>query len=405
MTDESRPISIRRDFSLIAGERVLGKDLPALKRSLREILEDDLVVPGGLDYVETMNCNPVGRPHLGNLFTVVKGDIFCRILGVTPGYYVNDLGLNFCKFLYNSRAFPNEDIEKLYVIYDPTDQELGPLRRELFENYPEDGVRLRNEALKLIAEESRRFRLKDPVLYYESSYSNEVKSFLKRGTPSEKGLLCEGVQIATSDGIPLYICGDHHYRKEIDSSFNSKLICLGRDHTTYQKNLNTLTLKPWKVCFSPMVYFKGQKMSKRKRTCLYLKDVHSMLSEGNELREEDVMRYLKLFVIKYEKRDTLEVEQILRESVNISEYLRLVERREYSSDEVSRSLESLEEWEVDDCLKVWANLREICQYFIGKLEINKLYKFLEHLHFMKKSVKTQVIHRALLDKFLDRLGL
>ena len=392
----------RRDFNLVKSSVLYLKSIEQLKQDLKQILHGDSIPCCGFDYIESLNPNPVGIPTLANLICGIKGDILCRILNLKPTYYVNDAGSNFSKFLLNHRCAKDHPIESVYNLTVGSEQDLLNTRRQIFDNYPPDAIILREEIVKKILNAYKQLNTLTPDLVYESTYTPLVKRAVNEAQSREKGLYYKDTQIATSTGLPLYIAADYFYHLDIDSKYKHKLQLVSKDHSKYIKTIDSMTGTPWVYNLGPMVLYQGDKLSKRKGHNLTIDEV--ALAAIN-LSRKQVITCLKLFFMKYENRDKVDLEQLLIECTTPHLLKPLKTSTNTTTADLENIIEGLSEDQIDQTIRVWANLKEVFHWSVLRLDVNKIYKFIEHVYGLPKNPKSKLIHDKLMHNLLEQLGL
>ena len=219
---------------------------------------------------------------------------------------------------------------------------------------------------------------------------------------SEVILEYKGQLIANSRGLPLYIAGDLNYRAHIDSLYKKKLIIVGKDHSKYMNSLNSLTEAPWDIILTTLVYQGGSKFSKRNENTGSLRSIIDQINKP-QLGDSAIIRYIKLYFLKYEKRDVLEVDSLVS-AKEMKELFQL------------SPVEKSEEFELKDLpnvvdsplIKLWANLQGILHNIVVKKDLNKIYKLLEQFNSLYKEEtdhKVKKLHQILLENYFNFLGL
>jgi hypothetical protein len=392
----------RRDFNLLKSGEVYLKSNADIKQDLKKILRGDCKPCCGFDYIESLNPNPVSIPTLANLICGIKGDILCRILNLKPTYYVNDVGSNFSKFLLNHRFNRTHPIDSVYNLLVGTEQDLLGIRKQVFECYPADAIVLRDAIVEKILNEYKQLDTLTPDLIYESTYTALVKQAINASQIREKGLYYRDVQIATSTKVPLYIAADYFYHLDIDRLYSNKLQLVSKDHSKYIKTIDTMTGVPWNYNLCPMVHYQGDKLSKRKGHNLTLEE---LIEAAPRLSRRQVITCLKLFFMKYENRDKLDLEQLLIECKTPYLLKPLKVATLLPLDQVEVLIDELTEEQIDQVLRVWANLVEVFHWSVERLDLNKIYKFIEHVYGLPKTSKSKLIHDRLMHDLLKLLGL
>ena len=93
------------------------------------------------DFIEHISANPVGLMHFGNISNGIRGDVLCRILNLTPSYYVNDFGNNYCKFIINHYNNPSSPLTQVYTKGAPLLSEIWDVKEKLYsEAYNQHGT-------------------------------------------------------------------------------------------------------------------------------------------------------------------------------------------------------------------------------------------------------------------------
>ena len=391
---------LSRDFNIIKEKKVFLKSLKEIKTDLIKILKDNYDMCCGFDFIESINPNPVGIPTIGNLLISIKGDIIARILKIKPVYYVNDMGSNFCKFLLNHRNNKTMPLEHVYVSKNCTEEELLPIRKQIFQHYPEDAKKIRDEIISKIILEYDKFNICRTKLIYESSYSSNLKKLIVESEQRKNGIYYKNIQVATSSNIPLYIAADYFYHKEIDEKYVKKLQIISKDHSKYVKDITSLTEIPWVYCLAPMIYYHKIKTSKRKGNDLKLEDIFLI---NPNLTKNEVIAIIKLFYMKYEKRDKIDIELLFEQLKNpyILNYL----KNENKNIDYESIINSLQESDLDETIRIWANVKDLYHWVVQRTDINKIYKFLEYVFLLPKSEKSMIIHQKMLYLLLQKIGL
>ena len=389
-------LPIRRDFNLIDSNNVYEKSILRIKSDLLELLDLPHICCG-YDYIESINPNPVGIPTLANMMCCIKGDIISRILNIKPVYYVNDAGLNFSKFLLNHRMNPDEKLEQVYS-FPCNEESLLKVRYQVHENYPEDALKIRDQMVKKILCEYEKINVLTPRLIYQSNYNKEVKSLISNAKLGPNGYYIKDIQVATSTKIPLYIAADYCYHLDIDRQYTKKLQLVSKDHCKYIKSIDTLTGTPWNYSLGPIIVLDGTKLSKRKCHDLTLDE---LIKLNPKLSSKEISSIIKLYLMKYEKRDKLDLEQLKKEVLEpkLLKLIHFIDLPDSGEDLINQ----LEEKDIDPVIRAWANIKEVMHYVCERLDVNKLYKFLEHVQLQKSS--NSKLHHILMRRLVHLLGL
>lgn len=393
---------LRRDFNLIKDKKVHLKTIKEIKEDLLAFLQNRVVIKGEYDYIESINPNPVGLPTLANLLSCIKGDMVARILNVKPSYYINDAGRNFSKFLLNHRLNKEMPITQIYNLEINSEEELTKVRKEIFTKFPEDAKKLRDDMVTKILSQYQKINVLQPDLIYQSDYSEQVDQLIKNGDHKEDGVYYKNVKIATSTGIPLYIAADYCYHLDKDLKYNKKLQVVSKDHDKYIKTIDSMTGTPWAYTLSPMIVYQEDKLSKRRNHDVTL---NQLLKVNFKLTESEVLSCIKLYYMKYERRDKLEVEQLIEELKNpilIKPFKNIADN---STIDYENVISTLEEEDLQEVIRCWGNVKEVLHWAVNRLDVNKIYKFIEHVHIQPKSQKSEIIHKKLLLKLKEVIGL
>ena len=375
-----------RDFDLLKDhQKTPLKNKQQLLDSFMDFLRDPFLKPckETFDYFEAYNPNPVGAMHLGNLIASFKGSLFARVLRVQPSYYVNDMGYNFAKYLISSLSI--RPWEQAYGSLEVSKEQSVTYRLRFLESgLSEEEVLKRDYMVRLILNQLKQFKLEEPFLIYESSYRETALKLLSQSEKKSEGFFYKDLQVTTSQGAPLYFLGDLCYRMDLDSKYFKKAIFLGPDHRKYVKDLEKVFKgSEWTSVFSPIVRYKGTNCSKRHGNVITLKDLETLCT----LDKDTFLVHLKLFLMKYESRSIINLEDLISE-LRSKTYDPLVSYdtfKEYNEEVFLSLFKALKEEDLKSGLiQIVSNLKPLMHWSVSNLKSNKLYKLLEYVQYLKK---------------------
>jgi hypothetical protein len=394
---------LSRDFELVVDHKIISKDSNDIIRDLSKV-KDYLLkgFPTDIDFIEHTSANPVSRLHIGNIFGGLVGDTLCRLFNMQGYYYVNDIGVNFCKFI-GSRSNIDQVIKDIQIAYSTTQctpARLEILRKQLYtQGLSQEDIRLRSKALEIIEEDLSQANIKPMTYVYESSYANHARALMNELSDSGKDYTINNIRIATSEGIPLYVLYDYFYRVQINKIYNNCVGVMGRDHIKHTMTLQkAMGVRPWTYFSYPVVKLNNEKLSKRLNNIVYYQDlVRSIQEHNSSYNVSDCKNLIRLKLLKYCNNDSLDLNMIHTDSHVFHKILQ-TQNVELIDKEIS----------CNKLMEIWSNLDLVIDKCIRNKDLNIIFKFLERLYVLRKketNTKNLQIHYELLNLFKNRLGL